>query len=143
MAATALIEAQMQRDDETTAYQLLKLLAAKGIKLSISTILRCHRQLRWTYRGAAYCQLIRQVNKEKRLAWAKQYITDDFADVVWTDETTVQLENHRRFCHRKRGQRPKPKPRYSFPLYCSNACVVVCAETFSGPCKAPGISVLR
>ena len=106
-----LIEEQMQKDDETTASQLGALLQANGIMLSRSTILRCRRQLGWTYRGSAYCQLIREVNKEKRLTWCQENLNADFSDVIWTDETTVQLENHRRFCHRKRGQKPRPKPR--------------------------------
>ena len=37
---------------------------------------------------------------------------NNFNNVVWTDETSVQLENHRRFCHRKRRQKPRLKPRY-------------------------------
>ena len=48
-----LIEEQMQKDDETTATELDRLLQVKGIKLSRSTILRCRRKLGWTYRGAA------------------------------------------------------------------------------------------
>ena len=34
-----------------------------------------------------------------------------FSDVIWTDECTVQLETHRRFCCRKKGEAPKNKPR--------------------------------
>ena len=69
-----LIEEQMQRDDETTATELDRLLQGNGIKLSRSTILRCRRQLGWTYRGAAYCQLIREPNKLKRLSWCMETI---------------------------------------------------------------------
>ncbi len=36
--------------------------------------------------------MIKGVNREKRLDWAKQYLYDDFYDVIWTDETTVQLD---------------------------------------------------
>ena len=70
----------------------------------------------WTRRGTAYCQLIRGPNKEKRLAWAKQYLHEaagGFLDVIWTDECTVQMETHRRFCCRKIGQPPRNKPRYT------------------------------
>ena len=28
----------------------------------------------------------------KRLEWAREYLEDDFEDVVWTDETSIQLE---------------------------------------------------
>ena len=106
-----LIEEQMQKDDETTALELQRLLQENGIHLSCSTILRSRRQLGWTYRGAAYCQLIREPNKLKRLSWCLENQTNSFHNVIWTDETTVQLENHRRFCHRKRGEKPRPKPR--------------------------------
>ena len=36
---------------------------------------------------------------------------DTFDDVIWSDETSVQLEAHRCFCYRKEGMKPKPKPR--------------------------------
>ena len=109
------VERQMQQDDETTAVQLQHLLAVRGCRLSLRTILRSRSQLGWTFRGSAYCQLIRHANVEKRLRWAQQNmaaaLTDGFKDVVWTDETTVQLETHRRFACRKVGQPPRLKPR--------------------------------
>ena len=107
-----LVEEKMKEDDETTATQLHYMLLDNGITISLRTVLRCRTILGWTFRGSAYCQLIRQVNKEKRLLWAQQHTTEAFDDVIFTDETTVQLENHRRFCCRKEGERPKPKPRY-------------------------------
>ena len=107
-----IVEEQMQTDDETTAHQLHHLLVSKGYDISLRTILRCRTSLGWTFRGSTYCQMIREVNKEKRLQWAIENQGLDFDDVVWTDECTVQLESHRRFCCRKVGQRPKNKPRY-------------------------------
>ena len=107
----SLVEHQMRVDDETSAIQLHRLLTEKGYNLSRRTILRCRTSLVWTFRGSSYCQLIRDVNKQKCLAWAKEHKDDTFADIVWTDECTVQLETHRRFCCRKRGERPRNKPR--------------------------------
>ena len=46
-----LVETQMEKDDETTAYQLHKMLTDNGYSLSISTILRCRLELGWTFRG--------------------------------------------------------------------------------------------
>ena len=109
-----IVEEQMRVDDETTAYQLHQLLTSKGYGLSLRTILRCRTALGWTFRGSSYCQLIREVNKTKRLEWARQFVSEassGFEDVIWTDEATVQLETHRRFCCRKRGERPRNKPR--------------------------------
>ena len=107
-----LVEAQMRLDDETTAFQLHRLLTEKGYSISLRTVLRCRTSLGWTFRGSAYCQLIRDANKIKRLAWARQHVDDTFEDVIWSDECTVQMESHRRFCCRKRGEAPRPKPRF-------------------------------
>ena len=108
----ALVEQQMRDDDETTAVQLHALLLRHGHTMTLRTVLRCRAALGWTFRGSAYCQLIRQQNKEKRLQWAQEHLSDGFDNVIWTDESSVQMETHRRFCCRKRGQPPKPKPRY-------------------------------
>ena len=109
------VEDKMTLDDETTAEELKGELARQGVTLSKSTILRCRRSLGWTYRGSSYCQLIREANKAKRLEWALEYrdeaVGDGFQDVLWTDECTVQLEAHRRFCCRKKGEPPRNKPR--------------------------------
>ena len=113
----ALVEQKMREDGETTAVQLHAMLRERGYSISLRTILRCRTSLGWKFRGSKYCQLIREVNKAKRLEWAQQYITESFEpaevfnDVIWTDECSVQLESHRRFCCRKRGEPPKNKPR--------------------------------
>ena len=76
----------MQKDDETTASEFDKLLQANSIKLSCSTILRCRRQLGWTYHGAAYCQLIWESNKLKRFI-VHEESEKMIHNVIWTDET--------------------------------------------------------
>ena len=111
-----IIELLMQRDDETTAKQLVLLLGEMGITISRSCVLKGRRQLGWTSRGAAYCQLIRDPNKEKRVQWAKECLGDSFENVIRSDEITVQIETHRRFCCRKKGQKPRSKPRPKHPI---------------------------
>ena len=115
-AVQELIEDAMRKDDETTATQLQALLASQSIYMSLATIVRSRLELGWTYRGSAYCQLIRQANKQKRCDWAQTYLHDDFENVIWTDETTVQLEAHRRYCYRKDGEKPLPKPQAKHPV---------------------------
>ena len=39
-----------------------------------------------------------------------------FYDVIYTDETTVQIETHRRTCCYKRGKKPRYKPKPKYPL---------------------------
>ena len=95
----------MQIDDETTAIQLQKILVENGHPLSLNTILRSRDRLGWAFRGSAYCQMIREQNKEKRLDWARLYLDESqsngFQDVLYTDESSIMLESHKRFCCRK------------------------------------------
>ena len=125
----AIVEEKMREDDETTAYQLHRLLRSRGYIISIQTILRCRTALGWTFRGSSYCQLIRHVKKVKRLDWARQHTDLAFEDVVWTDECSVQLQSHRRFCCRKRGQPAKNKPRCVLcrVLLCKRVHVYACS----------------
>ena len=101
----------MRQDDEATATQLQAKLANAGVYISLVTIVRSRVELGWIYRGSAYCQLIRNVNKEKRLEFTHAYLHD-----IWSDKTTVQLENHCRYCYRKEGERPRPKPHAKHPI---------------------------
>ena len=107
-----IVERKMRKHDETTAYQLHSLLVTQGITISRRTVLHCRESLGWTFRGSAYCQLIRDCNKQKRLDRACEHLQDNFDDAVWTDECSVQLESQKRFCCRKQGEPPRPKPRF-------------------------------
>ena len=107
------VEEQMRKDDETTAIQLYRLLQERGYSISLRTILRCRTILGWTFRGSAYCHMVRDANKIKRVEFARMMLNEDenFDNVVFTDECSIQLTSHRRFCCRKQGERPKLKPR--------------------------------
>jgi len=111
-----IVKAKMQEDNETTVYQLHALLLSHGFTISARTVLRCRTELGWTFHGSTYCQLIREANNQKHLEWAHQHLHDNFDDVVWTDECSVQLETHKHFCCRKQGEPPRPKLR-SFNLF--------------------------
>ena len=92
----------MHQDDETTATQLQAILARHQVYVSLATIVRNRRELGWVYRGSAYCQLICSANKEKRLDFVHTYLHDNFDVVIWSDETTVQLETHKRMATGKK-----------------------------------------
>ena len=109
------VETAMHADDKTTVKQLHEQLTSQGVSLSKSTVLLCRRSLGWTVRGSAYCQMIHKVNKAKRLEWATKFLPEAkkrFRDVIFTDETSIQMESHHRFCCQKKGEAPKNKPRY-------------------------------
>ena len=110
-----LVDQQMIKDDKTTAYQLHQLLLRNWQNILLSTILRCQIESGWIFQGSVYCQLIRGVNKKKRLEWARKYLTEansGFDNVVWTDESSVHLETHRGHSYTKLVNAPKSKPGY-------------------------------
>ena len=107
----SIVEHQMRCDDETTATQLHERLIQHGISPSLRIVLCSWELLGWTYRGSAYCQLIRDVNKQTRLEWALQHQNDNFQNVILSDEASIQIETHRLRCYRKKGEQPKRKPR--------------------------------
>ena len=113
-----IIEDQMKKNDETTGLELQKLLKkeVKGFDASVSSILRWRNDLGWTAKGTKYCQMIREVNKEKRLKWATENQDTSFENVIFTDETTVQMETHRRTCCYKRGCKPRYKRKPKHPV---------------------------
>ena len=101
-----IIEAKMQSDDETTATQLLEILRRSGMQICLATVKNCRAKMGWTFHGTRYCQMIRDANKIKRLQFANECLAnrETFDDVIWTDETSVQLESHRRHCFRKKSE---------------------------------------
>ena len=113
------IDRAMIENDELTAHTLYCLLKESypELKLSLSTVRRARKDLGWVLTNPRYCQLIRDVNKEKRLSWCEQIDDDDnFNNVIFTDECSVQLQHHSRKCFRKKGQQKKFKPVPKHPL---------------------------
>ena len=106
----------MQFNDETTAFQLHALLRARGYSISVRTVLRCRTLLGWTFRGSAHCQIVREENRRKRLEYAVKNKDYHFNDVLFTDECSVQLETHRRFCCHKLGEPPGTARNFNFSL---------------------------
>ena len=78
-----LVNEKMIDDDETTAKELKKMLSEHGHHVCERTALTCRTQLGWTHRGSAYYQMIRDPNKEKRLAWTRKNIGEDFSDCIF------------------------------------------------------------
>ena len=59
--------------------------------------------------------MICEVNKGERLEWARRNQGDDFSNAIFSDETTVQIETHKRFCCTKSGLKPRYKPKPKHP----------------------------
>ena len=113
----------MQVNDETTGKELVSSLNQIGVSISTTTALKGRRLLGWTRRGTAYCQMIRAPNRSKRLEWAQQIWGGTFEDVIWMDETSVQMETHRRFhCYKKGQYKPCPKHPVKVHVWAGISC---------------------
>ena len=117
------IDDSMAANDEITARQMRILLLEKwpSLQISLNTIKRTRKHLGWVATRPKYCQLVREVNKIKRLNWCKESEEkgDQFDNVIWTDECSVQLDSHGRLCFRKKLQprRFKPKPKHPVKVH--------------------------
>ena len=114
------IDEKMKENDELTSEELMKMLASQfGVEVSSSAIRRVrHEKLGWKYENTRYCQFFREPNKIKRLAFCLNALSrkDSFDDVIFTDETTAQIEQYARASFRKDGTQAKRKGRPKHPL---------------------------
>jgi len=117
-AGKSFIEVQMRTNDETTSRQIQRRLTRRGVMVHSSTVQRYHKEQGWTLQNTRYCQMICEANKAKRLEFAQQVINtgDTFDNVVFSDESSISLEQFRRTCYRKIDEPAKRKPRPKHPL---------------------------
>lgn len=115
--AKVFIDEQMRKNDEKTSGQIQKKLARRGV-VSLSTVRRSRKQQGWTLQRTAYCQLIRDANKVKRLEFARHVMEsgDTFHNVIFSDKCSISLEQYRRTCYRKIDKPTKRKPKPKHPL---------------------------
>lgn len=107
----------METNDEITANEIQLLLENHGYRrISKATINRIRRSIGWSLKSTRYCQMVRENNKPKILQWAQQQLNDNFQNVIWTDETSVIMEQYKKRCYRKRGFAAKRKPKPKHPL---------------------------
>ena len=107
------IDEKIKANDELTSLDLKnKLTEEFQLNISSSTIRRVRRSMGWKHENARYCQFIREPNKLKRLSFCLKTSTEkDPFDVICTDETSVEIQQHTRHCFRKNGSKPNRKGR--------------------------------
>lgn len=115
------IEGCMQENSELTAMELqARLTEELGISVSKATITKARRNLNWVYTGTAYCQMIREPNKIKRLAYCQQCLDtgEQFDNVIFTDETKIQMQSSLSRSCRKKGMARKLvcKPKHPYTV---------------------------
>ena len=114
------INESMEKNDELTSKDLTNELLKEWPDLSVSvrTVRRSRWNLGWRATRPNYCQLVREANKKKRLDWCKDRLSENeqFGNVIFTDECSVQLDSHGRLCFRKKNEPRKLKPKPKHPV---------------------------
>ncbi len=115
------IEKAMRDNDELTSTKLrLKIEDELGYVIPKSTLCKIRNKLGWVIKTTRYCQLIREVNRVKRLEWCQKMLTElndpnPFHDVIFTDETKIQMDAHGTICFTKVGEPAKRKAKPKYP----------------------------
>ena len=105
----------LENDPSQSSRDIQRLLQARGTFVSLSTAKQVISISGFTFAQPRYCQMIRDANKLKRIEFANHLIDSDdqLQDVIFTDETSVQLHNNVSVSYRKfnaaRIMKPKPK----------------------------------
>lgn len=119
------MDTKLRQNNELTAKELKSMIQEEfDVAVSLPTIQRWRRNIGWIYSKTRYCQMVSHKNMPLRMAFAKKCLEDeeDFSDVIFTDETKIQLSSHVRFqCHKKGDPvynqlRPVPKHPYQVSL---------------------------
>ena len=82
---------------------------------SLTAIKRAHKHLGWLKSQRKCCQMIREGNKQLHKAWCELQIVnkEQFEDVIFSKQCTVQLDSHSELCFQKirepRKLKQKPK----------------------------------
>lgn len=109
------IDEKMTENDELTAAELMDCMfvhfGSSQCGSSVRTLARARHNLGWTFSTVQYCQAIPEGNKAKRLEWCKERLanSEQFDNVIFTDEFTIQLDEHRTKSYRKKGAARKLK----------------------------------
>lgn len=114
-----LIEQCMQQNPEASSKDVQKTLERQtGTHISPCSIRRHRAKLGWTYKKTRYGQLVRDVNKVKRMEWCQQQLAskENFDNVIFTDEASFEIQRTANRMFYKKGQRVKLRPRPKHPL---------------------------
>ena len=113
----AFMDNSLDEDDELPSSELRRLIVRKfGVSLLSPTIRRYLRKnLEWVVIRTRPGPMISSANKVKRLEFARMCLStdDDLGNVIWTDESSIQLKRHcqtmRVKVQREREYKPVPK----------------------------------
>ena len=107
-----------KKDPSTSSRQVYKELKAAGAQFILSTTKRPIEAVGFTASKPGYGQLVREINKVKRVEFCQMLIdtNETFDDVIFSDQSSIQLHQNKTVMYRLKGSLPAalPKPKHPF-----------------------------
>lgn len=96
----------------------LLLLVKNNTEVSLSSVRKAIDAASWVSTAPRYCQLKRDANKEARVKFCQDMIqnNDNFQDVIFSDETTLQLHDNKTGAYRRKESAAPTNCRPKHPL---------------------------
>jgi len=116
------IDEVYRQNPEVTASELKNVLENElKVGIGVSTIKMARKAAGWMCTQTRYCQMVRDANKIKRLEFCRKIIetNDDFGNVIFTDESSVEIERATTIRFHKQGEmfKPAPKPKHLLKVH--------------------------
>ena len=113
-----IVQETLRVKNEQSCRDVMKVLQKDGYSLSISTTQRLIKDCGFTSSKPRYSQMVRQANKEKRVEFRRKLIicNDSLDNVIFSDESSFQLNNNRVTVYRKENCPANSIPRAKHPL---------------------------
>ena len=119
--ALRMIDEWLNDNDEMTTTELMQKLCETNHYASRAIVGRARLKLNWSAKPTRYCQLIRDVNKHKHVEFCQNLLAsgETFHNIIFTDETMIQLVPAKRKIFHKKGDKRKyrPKPKHQTKVY--------------------------
>jgi transposase len=113
------IDRKIRENSEVSSVDLQKMLRDEhNLSLSASYIRKLRVKLGWVSKRTRYGQMVRDVNKEKRVQWAQEQMDNNetFHNVIFSDEASIEIERTALKTFYKKGERILPRPKPKHPL---------------------------
>ena len=113
------LDEKIAENPERGSVELQKLLQEEfGLTVSPGYIRKLRVKLGWVSKRTKYGQMIRDINKEKRLKWAQEQIAngENFDDVIFSDEASFEAKRTTGRTYYRKGEKIIPRPKSKHPV---------------------------
>lgn len=115
------VSTSLKSNPDQSARDLRKELIQDGAAVSLSTVKRVIDRCGFTSDVPRYSHMVRGANQQPRVDFCNMLIrnNDNLNDVIFSDESSIQLHNNKSACYRLKGHgnRQIPKPKHPLKVH--------------------------